>query len=311
MSKIPLGALQAFVAAARTRNLTRAAAQLHLTVSALSHQMRGLEERLGKRLLVRSARGVELSAEGQRLFDTVGAPLDTIERAISKLNEPARDTFTLSVLASFASSWLMPRLGRFMALHPGLQINVQTSSSLVDFEREPVDAALRYGRGQWPGVQADFLLEEWISPVASPALLKRAGKPKAGDDLSRWPLLGDPGEQWPEWFSLFGGSMPKRFVAKFTDSDLLLKAAAEGMGIGLGRATLAQPLLDNGTLIALSGRRLRSDYSHYLVYPQRSQQHPALATFRTWLFAEAEQSAPTRAVGSKVASKPNRGAAAR
>src|SRR5512141_2540257 len=149
MSKPPLHALQAFVAVARLKNLTRAAAEQNLTVSALSHQMRALEQRLNERLLLRGPRGVTLTPQGERLLESIAAHMEGIERVFARVRERRVDALTVSALPSFSSSWLMPRLPDFMARHPGLELNLQTSVDLVDFEREAVDAALRLGRGQW------------------------------------------------------------------------------------------------------------------------------------------------------------------
>jgi LysR family transcriptional regulator, glycine cleavage system transcriptional activator len=289
MSKPPLHALPAFVAAARTRNLTRAAVELNLTVSALSHQMRTLEERLGVRLFDRTPRGVTLTNDGAHLLETIAPHWEGIERAFVRFRERPTDALTLSALPSFSSSWLMPRLPDFMARHPGLEINLQTSVSLVDFARENVDAALRLGDGQWAGLQAEHLFDESMAPVASPALIARLGKPTLRQ-LSSWPLLGesdDDNDRWRRWFARFGGALPRRFVASFTDTELLHKAAAEGLGIALGRMLLVRPLIDNGTLVVMTKERLPAGYSHYLVYPPRSAQHAPLLAFRAWLFAQA------------------------
>jgi LysR family glycine cleavage system transcriptional activator len=288
MSREPLHALQAFVAVARSRNLTRAAAQMNLTVSALSHQMRALEQRLNQRLLLRGPRGVTLTPHGERLLESIAPHVDGIERVFASLRERNADALTISALPSFSSSWLMPRLPAFMARHPGLEFNLQTSVVLTDFEREPVDAAMRLGSGQWPGLTAELLFEEWIVPMASPKLLGRKRKPKP-DEMGAWPLIGesdDDNRRWRRWFAQYGGTMPRRFAATFTDAELLHKAAAEGLGIVLGRQVLAKPLLDNGTLVTLTGQRMPAGYSHYLVYPQRSADYAPLLAFRDWLHPE-------------------------
>lgn len=288
MSRPPLHALQAFVVIARTKNLTRAATQLNLTVSALSHQMRALEQRLDQRLLLRGPRGVTLTPHGERLLENVAPHIEGIERLFSRLRERNANALTISALPSFSSSWLMPRLPGFMARHPGLEFNLQTGVALVDFEREPVDAALRLGSGHWPGLTAEHLFEEWIVPMASPKLFGRRRKPKP-DEMGNWPLIGesdDDNRRWRRWFAQYGGELPRRYAASFTDAELLHKAAAEGIGIVLGRLILAKPLIDNGSLVVLTQERMPAGYSHYLVYPQRSAQHPPLLAFRAWLHPE-------------------------
>jgi LysR family transcriptional regulator, glycine cleavage system transcriptional activator len=287
MSRPPLHALQGFVAAARSGNLTRAADALHLTVSALSHQVRGLEERVGQRLFARTPRGVALTADGQQLFDRVAAHVDALEQALRPYRVHRQDVLTISLMPSFASSWLVPRLPRFLAAQPQLEINLQSTSALVDFDRDTsVDAALRYGPGQWPGVQAVHLLDDWVTPTLSPALIDRLGLPTL-QTLDRFPLLGAPGGRWVDWFAQFGGTLPDRFVATFDDSDTLHRAASEGLGVALGRLTLARPLVEAGRLVLPFAQRLKAQFAHYLVYPPRSAAHAGLLAFRAWLEAEA------------------------
>ncbi|NUS38232.1 MAG: LysR family transcriptional regulator [Lysobacter sp.] len=287
MSRAPLHALPGFVAAARGGNLSRAAESLHLTVSALSHQIRGLEERMGRRLFVRNARGVELTADGRQLFDRIAPHFDALEQALRPYCARRDDVLTLTLMPSFAASWLVPRLPRFLSAHPQLEINLQSSIAVVDFERAPaLDAGLRFGPGRWPGVHAVHLLDDWVTPTASPDLLARLGRPTLRT-LDRYPLLGAPGGRWSEWFAQFGGRAPERFVATFDDSDTLHRAAAEGLGIALGRMTLARPLVEAGRLVPLFDERLKAEFAHYLVYPPRSEGHAGLAAFRAWLVEEA------------------------
>ncbi len=287
MSRPPLHALQGFVTAARTGNLSRAAESLHLTVSALSHQIRGLEERLGQRLFVRVARGVELTADGRHLFEQVSPHFDAIEQALQPYRVRRDDVLTITLMPSFASSWLLPRLPRFLAAQPHIEINLQSSVDKVDFERETdVDAGLRYGPGQWPGLQAVYLFDDWVAPTASPDLIARLGRPTLAT-LGDFPLLGAPGGRWSDWFATFGGTPPKRFVANFDDSETLHRAAAEGLGIALGRLTLTRPMVEAGRMMTLFEERLKADYSHYLVFPERSARHRGLHAFRDWLLQEA------------------------
>jgi LysR family glycine cleavage system transcriptional activator len=287
MARPPLHALQGFVAAARSGNLSRAAETLHLTVSALSHQIRGLEERLGQQLFVRNARGVSLTADGRQLFERIAPHFDALEQALRPFRARRDDVLTLTLMPSFAASWLVPRLPRFLAAHPQLEINLQSATTLVDFDRElAVDAGLRFGPGHWPGLAAVHLLDDWITPTASPELLARLGRPSL-DTLDRYPLLGAPGGTWKDWFAAFGGQVPARFVATFDDSETLHRAAAEGLGIALGRMTLARPLMDAGRLQVLFPQRLKAGYAHYLVYPPRSASHAGLLALRNWLEEEA------------------------
>lgn len=286
MSRPSLYALQGFVTAARHGNLSRAAKSLHLTVSALSHQIRGLEEQLDQRLFVRNARGVELTADGRRLFERVAEHLDAIEHAMRPFRARRDDVLTITVLPSLATSWLVPRLPRFVDLHPRLEINLQSSAEAVDFERaSEIDAGLRFGLGQWPGLRAVHLFDDWVTPTASPALIQRLGQPTLRT-LERFPLLGSS-LQWSPWFERYGGSPPRRFVANFDDTETLNRAAVEGLGIALVRLTLVRPLVKAGLLMKLFSECLKTERAHYLVYPPRSDDHAGLAAFREWLLAEA------------------------
>lgn len=300
MDRAPLNALQVFVTAARTQNMTRAAERLHLTVSALSHQVRLLERRLGVTLFVRGPRGLKPTPEGAMLLQRVGAHLDAIDDALQPLRARRDCVLGISALPSLASSWLMPRLPRFVAQHPDFEFNLDSSIERIDFADGRFDGALRYGPGSWDGVTAELLFDEWLTPVASPSLLAGRKRPRL-DQLGDWPLLS-PDDPWPRWFEQFGGKEPRRYVATFSDSDTLQRATVEGMGVSLGRATLMRPLVESGRLVVLFPERMKARYAHYLVYPERSAKHKGFQAFRHWLHAEAaafrtsgESDAPPRA----------------
>jgi len=269
MSRLPLGLLQQFVLVARLGNLSRAAVQANLTVSALSHQMRQLEQRMERKLFDRGPRGVQLTAEGRRLMEAVAHHFEGIETAMASYSCRREEALTISTLSGVMSSWLMPRLAGLVAMHPELELNLQSSSALVDFARDPVDVAIRYGKGQWDGLLSEHLFDEWIVPVASSALLEHL--PDA-----------DRNEQ-------IGGRAPKRFVAKFDTTDALQRAALEGMGVALGRMTMARPLIDAGLLHVLGQRYLHIPEAYYLVYPERLRGHAGFCVFREWIRDEAHR----------------------
>ncbi|MBO9662029.1 LysR substrate-binding domain-containing protein [Dokdonella sp.] len=287
MERAPLNALQIFVVAARVQNLTRAAERLHLTVSALSHQVRLLEQRLGCTLFVRGPRGLKPTAEGALLLQRVGPHLDAIDAALRPLCARRDTALSLTALPSMASSWLVPRLPRFFARHPEFEFNLDSSIELVDFADGRFDGALRYGPGRWGELETELLFEEWLTPVVSPQLLKGRKRPRL-TQLGDWPLLC-PDDPWQRWFEQFGGSEPARYVATFSDSETLQRAAVEGMGVALGRLTMARPLLETGRLVALFPERMKARYAHYLVYPKRSLDHAGFKAFRTWLLAESAE----------------------
>jgi LysR family glycine cleavage system transcriptional activator len=301
MGKLPLGLLQQFVLVARQGNLSRAAEQANLTVSALSHQMRQLEQRMERKLFDRGPRGVQLTAEGRRLMESVAHHFDGIELAMATYQCRREEALTISTLSGVMSSWLMPRVASLVARHPELELNLQSSSALVDFERDPADVAIRYGKGHWPGLRSEHLFDEWIVPVASSALLEHL--PGADpDDMSSWPLLGDPGERWRDWFEQIGGHAPKRFVAQFDTTDALQRAALEGLGVALGRMVMARPLIDAGLLHMLGRRYLPIPEAYYLVYPERSLGHAGFRVFREWIRGQALRYGESMAYMSKHAS---------
>jgi DNA-binding transcriptional LysR family regulator len=290
MGKLPLGLLQQFVLVARLGNLSRAAAQANLTVSALSHQMKQLEERLERRLFERGPRGVTLTVEGCSLLEAVGEHFDGIEHALSHYRSRHHDALTLSASPGIMSSWLVPRLPKLVAAHPELELTLQSGSTLVNFAREPVDAGLRYGRGEWAGLRSERLFGEWIAPVAAPELIAQMGDADPRD-LAQWPLLGDPnaGNRWLDWFARYGGTPPKRYVAHFDSTDALRHAALEGLGVALGRMVTSKSLIDAGRLHVLGDHYLPVPEAYWLVYPPRSQEHRGMQVFRAWLLAEADE----------------------
>jgi DNA-binding transcriptional LysR family regulator len=289
MGKLPLGLLQQFVLIARLGNLSRAAAQANLTVSALSHQMKQLEERLERRLFERGPRGVTLTVEGCSLLEAVGDHVDGIEQALAAYRTRHHDALTLSASPGIMSSWLVPRLPRLVAVHPELELTLQSGSNLVNFAREPVDAGLRYGAGDWAGLHSERLFGEWLAPVAAPELVAQMGDADP-NEVSAWPLLGDPGRgnRWLDWFDRYGGTPPKRYVAHFDSTDALRHAALEGLGVALGRMVTSKSLIDAGRLIVLGDNYLPVSEAYWLVYPPRSLEHRGLQVFREWLLAEAD-----------------------
>lgn len=285
MSRPPLHAIPGFVAVAKHGSLSAAAAQLHLTVSALSHQISGLEQRLRVQLFTRGPRGVALTGDGERLFREIGPHYEALERALRTPTRQRRTTLALSTLPSFGTSWLVPRLPAFLAAHPDLELNLSSGIELVDFARDEFDAALRYGAGDWPGLHQEHLFDEWLVPVAAPQLASGAGT-RSRRALEQWPLLGDPDGIWQRWFEQHGGTPPRRYVAHFDASETRMRAAAEGLGVALAPALMARPLLEAKRLVQLSPKRLRAGRAYWLVYPSRSADHPPLLAFRDWLRAE-------------------------
>lgn len=299
MARIPLNALQTFVVAAQARNLTRAAEQMHLTVSALSHQIRQLEERVDSKLFVRGPRGLRLTAVGERLLDKVAPHLLAIADAVKPFCARNENVLSLSAMPSMASSWLLPRLPRFVARHPEVELNLDSSIEVVDFADGRHDAALRYGNGVWPSLVVEALLEEWLTPVASPSLLAGRKAPRL-EQLGDLPLLC-PEDPWSDWFAMHGGKPPRRYAASFTDSESRQRAAVEGLGVALGRTTMVRPLIETGQLVALFPQLMKAKRWHYLVYPERSRKHAGFMAFREWVLDEAARFRAAPPMGLPIA----------
>jgi len=283
----PMQALRAFEAAARTKSLTRAAESLHLTHGAISHQIKALEADLGVRLVERAGRGIRLTDEGERFASRVRAILSDLGDAVREVSERANPRqLRVSVMPSFAARWLLPKIGRFFASHPDIDVDVSASNAITDFKREDIDIAIRHGSGPWPGLVAEHFLDDVYFPVCSPRLAK-GNLPASPEDLSRYTLLRSEGDLWKPWFEAAGLDWPEPTRGPmFSDSSHTVQAAIEGQGIALGRTSLLGNDLRNGVLIRLFDIEVPSPRKYFLVYPPRLADTPKLGAFREWLFDE-------------------------
>jgi len=285
-------ALRALEAVARTGSLTKAAEAMHVTHGAISHQLKGLEDDLGVRLIERAGRGIRLTDEGERFAGRVRAALTDIAEAVREITEHNNPRqFRVSVMPSFAARWLLPRIGRFLAAHPDIDLDVRASTTLADFRRDNVDAALRYGGGNYPGVASEHLLDDVYYPVCSPRL--GGGRlPTRPAEISRYLLLRSEDEFWQPWFRAAGldWDEPTRGPT-FNDASYLMQAAVDGQGIALARSSLIGKDIANGLLVRLFDIEVPSPFRYYLVYPPRLAASPKLQRFRAWLREEVARDA--------------------
>lgn len=286
----PLNALRAFEAAGRHLSFTRAGAELHVTQAAVSHQVKALEAWLGLALFRRRGRAVVLTENGQNYLAAVRDGLDILADATDRLTRRQDSgVLTVATLASFAAAWLVPKLGRFQTLHADIDVRVAASDDIVDFSRDDVDLAIRYGRGDWPGLEVEQMMTEDLFPVCSPGLLQGPHPLDKPEDLRHHHLLHDDmRETWRIWLLAAGveGVDPYRGPG-YNLSALVIEAAADGQGVALARSALVRDHLASGRLVKPFEFALHAEYAYYLVYPARSLEHPKVRAFRNWVLDEA------------------------
>lgn len=291
----PLNALPDFETAARYLSFTKAAQELHVTHGAVSRQVKSLEDYLGVPLFRRLNRALRLTDEGQAYAGTVRELLDALAEATDRLRDRKKASrLTVSTTYSFTIGWLVPRLARFRALHPEVDVRLQANDQMIDFVRDNVDLAIRYGRGQYPGLAVERLMGDDYLPVSSPALLKGTNPLKKPADLRRHVLLHEEGTEvdWRMWLMAAGveGVDASRGPI-FSHSAMAMQAAIRGEGVALGRRTLIEEELAAGQLVRLFDLRLKSQMAYYIVYPPRAIERPKVRALRDWLLAEANPDA--------------------
>ncbi|MCK1655155.1 transcriptional regulator GcvA [Bradyrhizobium sp. 149] len=292
-----LNGLRAFEAAARHLSFTLAAAELNVTQTAISHQIRRLEEELGIRLFVRQNRALALTPEARDYLPGVRAAFNDLRLATDRLLRKDDDkVLTVSTLASLAAKWLLPRLTDFQEHHPGIDVRITTSTSLVDFQRDNVDAAIRYGRGQWPGLRADWLMADELFPVCSPSLL-RGDKPlRCPEDLKSHMLLHTSNansDDWRLWLTAAGlpADIARQPGITFDMIFMTIQAAIDGIGVAMGRTSYVQDDIAKGRLVVPFKIALPADAGFYLVAPEGRREAPKLAAFRDWMLAATQNKA--------------------
>ncbi|MGF7160096.1 LysR family glycine cleavage system transcriptional activator [Rhodoligotrophos appendicifer] len=290
----PLNLFRVFDAAARLGNFSAAAEELCVTPSAVSQQIRQLEDLLEVRLFRRLPRKMELTREGTVLASAVCEGLSLFVAACQKIvdpNEPA--VLCINAPASIASRWLVPRLKRFMQLNPQVKITLLASNDAVDFDRQDIDVALRWGNGRWPHARVERLGHGRLFPVCSPALLREGPPIHHPHDLRHHTLLQVvEGSFWSAWFAAAGAdrgeSSDKLY---FNDVGLMLDAAVQGQGLALANQPLVESDLKSGRLIRLFETEIETGEGYYVLTSPDFSEKPAVATFRHWIQTEGEEGA--------------------
>lgn len=292
----PLNALKTFEAAARNLNFSRAADELNVTPSAVSHQIKDLEARLGVALFNRLHRGLALTAAGELLLPGVRAGLAALVQAVDGLETQYRsNALTVSVPPSVAMKWLVPRLSAFKESHPEVDVRLSSDVTLPDFAREDVDIAVHYGQGDHPGLVSEQLASNSLAPMCSPLLLRGDHPLERPSDLRHFTLLHDTGPSeaddasydWQSWLRDHSvADVDASLGLRFGASADVLNAAVAGAGVAIGKTALAIDDLRSGRLVCLFDSVVPEAMAYYAVYRPEALDQPKIRAFRDWLFAE-------------------------
>lgn len=293
----PLTALRAFEAAARHMSFAQAAAELNVTPAALSYQIKALEADLGTPVFRRLNRAIELTQAGRALAPGVEDGFSSITAAwrnTKRLND--NSTLTVTAGPAFTSKWLAPRLFDFAKNHPDIDLRFSASLRIIDFDRDEVDVAIRFGLGQDKDVYSDPLIREWMTPMMTPELAERFKSP---DALTEAPLIHDDSisffktpTDWAAWSKAVGVSFETSHGARFSQADHALDAAISGAGVVLGRVSLATRALEQGRLVAPFEVGLVTEAQFRFICPQGHENRPNIKAFHDWMFAEIQASRP-------------------
>jgi DNA-binding transcriptional LysR family regulator len=277
-------ALAAFESAARNGSFTKAAEELCITHGAVSHRVKLLEAQLDVTLFHRGVSGVTLTDSGERFLAATSGPLQALRDACSECRLPQRQTLKLSVSPAFGECWLLSRLGEFRALHPNVEVNIHASYDLADFKSDGVDAAIRYGRGDWAGVVSVEILKDRVFPACSREYAERAGVGSNPKDLRKATLLRFRREPWKPWFEAAGLDWDEpQEGPQFNDYNLLLQAAILSHGVLLARSAIASSALSTHRLVRLSEIAIPSQHSYFFVCPPQNLRRPAVDLFFSWV----------------------------
>lgn len=285
----PLNSLKSFESAARLGSFQKASQELFVTPSAVSHQIKSLEEFLEVELFIRQTRRIELTSAGKDYLRTVQKALSDIERATQRLvSAHGTGELNLSVAPAFLHRWLLPRISRFYDTHPNIELELSASTGLIDFAHSDTDMAVYFGDGQWDDVECSFLKRSALIPVCTPSLLNN--KPiHVPEDITRHTLLhvSKRPDEWRAWFEAAGAEFRETRKGMFLSSGLLTaQAAARGLGVALSDISLISEEIQSGELVAPLDIPLELSKSFYLVYRKKRPLTPAMKAFQDWIMAE-------------------------
>ncbi|QRV25691.1 transcriptional regulator GcvA [Marinomonas foliarum] len=286
----PLNSLKCFESAARHGSFNKAAKELSVTPSAISHQIKGLESFLGLELFRRTKRKVVLTEAGESYLKPIKSIFEQLENATSELKSKQKSgSLRLAVAPAFLTRWLMPRMERFQQRYPDIEIEISSSTGLIDFSANDIDMAVYFGAGDWEGVEAHYLRPARLAPVCNPRLIKPEQPINKPEDMRFYPLLHvtKRKDEWHDWLQQHDLD-PKLFRRglMFSSGSLTAGAAAQGLGISLTDPELIMPEIEAGTLKVLFNQHLITNRSFYLVYEKRRSVTSAMLAFKEWIIEE-------------------------
>ncbi|MDE1180391.1 transcriptional regulator GcvA [Paraburkholderia sp.] len=288
----PTATLRAFEVATRHTTFTSASEELHVTQSAVSHQLKSLEALWGLQLFQRG-KSLSLTPAGAALAPIVREFFMNLDATLSDLREQnGRTRLRVSTTYSFALKWLLPKLPSLSRQHPEILVTLDTTDKAIHFSNNEPDVAIRLGTGNYPALHSEFMFREQIFPVASPELLNRFGAPHEPSELLRYPLLTRDGAdlvpKWEFWFQQVGVAISSlNESVRFADTNMTIEAALLGQGIALARSGHVEAELKDGRLIRLFDVQFPSPVAYYFVCPKGIESQPHIISFRNWLLTES------------------------
>lgn len=289
----PLHTIAVFEAAARHNNFSKAADELCVTHSAISHHIKHLEEYLGVRLFVRLSHAVALTNEGRSFLIEVKSALETLEAASSRISRSERTRMLrVNVLQPFAGNWLVGRLEQFLGDHPEIDLEIEATQREDARALEDIDISVRYGKGNWKGADFVKLLDVDLFPVCSPSYLEKIGEIQRPEELSKAILLRHSMEPWDTWFQAVGLQSAKPVMGPlFSDARIMLDAAASGQGVALARSVLAEKDIQAKRLVRLFNVTVPAPGAYYVLFRPGSRSRPEVDAFIGWLISLCQKAA--------------------
>ncbi|MEM7562608.1 MAG: LysR substrate-binding domain-containing protein [Pseudomonadota bacterium] len=292
---LPFNALRAFEAAARHSSVSGAAGELGVTHSAVSHQIRQLENQLDVILFERTNRGLIISEEGSRLLPVLVETFDRISSVLSEFDQTEEQpAIQISCTPTFATRWLVPRLTDWYSRPNACRIHLIPTLEIMEVSHERIDLAIRCGIPPWPDLRHELLMPIHLVPVCSPQYAQKSGLPDSMEAIFEYDLIhadvGDhgQGQEWKDWLEGAGIEKPINLAGvSFHDPSLAMQAAADGLGCAIGYHELIEKDLHSGQLLCLSEKRVKHAFSYYLVYPGEREEDEKIAEFKTWLIQQS------------------------